>query len=66
MSNPYSTGPPLRANNLEFLRKQAKSLLKSARGSDVDALRLLGNSLQLTAAQHAVARSAGFLSWPKL
>jgi len=66
MSDPYSTGPPLRAENLQYLRKQAKSLLKSARDGDADALRRLGNSLQLSAAQHAVARSAGFPSWPRL
>jgi catechol 2,3-dioxygenase-like lactoylglutathione lyase family enzyme len=66
LSDPYSTGPPLRADNLEFLRKQAKTLLKSARDGDADALHRLGNSLQLSSAQHAVARSAGFSSWPKL
>jgi catechol 2,3-dioxygenase-like lactoylglutathione lyase family enzyme len=66
MSDPNSTGPPLQAHNLEYLRKQAKSLLKSARAGDPDALRQLGNSLQLSAAQHAIAQSAGFPSWPKL
>src|SRR5580658_7483340 len=66
MSDPNSTGPPLRADNLEYLRKQAKALLKSARGGDADSLHRLGNSLQLSAAQHVIAQSAGFASWPKL
>jgi catechol 2,3-dioxygenase-like lactoylglutathione lyase family enzyme len=66
MSDPNSTGPPLRAHNLEYLRKQAKALLKSARGGDPNALRRLGNSLHLAAAQHVIAQSAGFASWPKL
>jgi len=66
MSDPNSTGPPLRADNLEYLRKQAKALLKSAQNGDSDALRRLGNSPNLSAAQHAIAQSAGFSSWPKL
>lgn len=66
MSDPKSTGPPPRADNLEYLRKQAKTLLKSARDGDADALRRLGNSPRLSAAQHALARSVGFASWPKL
>jgi methylmalonyl-CoA/ethylmalonyl-CoA epimerase len=66
MSDPNSTGPPLRPHNLEYLRKQAKSLLKSARDGDANALRRLGNTLRLSAAQHAIAQSAGFASWPKL
>jgi catechol 2,3-dioxygenase-like lactoylglutathione lyase family enzyme len=66
MSDPNSTGPPLHADNLEYLRKQAKSLLKSARNRDAAALKRLGNSSRLSTAHHAIAQAAGFPSWPKL
>jgi methylmalonyl-CoA/ethylmalonyl-CoA epimerase len=66
MSDPHSTGPPLRAENLAYLRKQAKALLKSARDGNAAAIQRLGNSLQLSTAQHVIAQSTGFASWPKL
>lgn len=44
--------------NLEFLKKEAKSLLGLLRQHDAAA--------QLADAQHALARDYGFASWPKL
>jgi hypothetical protein len=44
--------------NLEFLRKQAKSLLVELQQRNATA--------QLSDAQHALAREYGFASWPKL
>lgn len=44
--------------NLEYLKKEAKSLL--------DVLQQRDATAQLTDAQHALARDYGFASWPKL
>jgi catechol 2,3-dioxygenase-like lactoylglutathione lyase family enzyme len=66
MSDPPSTASPIRADNLEYLRKQAKALLRKARAGDAESLKRIGDSPTLSAAQHAVAISAGFPSWPKL
>src|SRR5688572_21593963 len=44
--------------NLEFLKKEAKSLL--------DVLLQRDPAAQLADAQHALARDYGFASWPKL
>jgi catechol 2,3-dioxygenase-like lactoylglutathione lyase family enzyme len=74
MSDPLSTGPPLRADNLEHLRKQAKALLRDARAGDAKALTRLtavldadvARSVTLSHAQLVVARECGFPSWPKL
>ena len=44
--------------NLEFLKKEAKSLL--------DVLQQRDGAAQLADAQHALARDYGFASWPKL
>ena len=44
--------------NLEFLKKEAKSLL--------DVMRQRHPAAQLADAQHALARDYGFASWPKL
>ena len=44
--------------NLEFLKKEAKSLL--------DVLQQRDAAVQLADAQHALARDYGFASWPKL
>lgn len=44
--------------NLEFLKKEAKTLLESMQRTDP--------SVQLAEAQHALARDYGFASWPKL
>jgi methylmalonyl-CoA/ethylmalonyl-CoA epimerase len=66
LSDPNSTGPPLRAENLEFLRKQAKALLKRARAGDAAAIKQLGNKLRLSMAPHCIARAAGFQTWPQL
>ena len=44
--------------NLEFLKKEAKSLL--------DVLLQRDGAAQLADAQHALARDYGFASWPKL
>jgi catechol 2,3-dioxygenase-like lactoylglutathione lyase family enzyme len=65
-SRPSSTGPPIRAGNLEYLRKQAKTLLKKAQHGDPAARARLGDSAQLADALHAIATDAGFQSWPKL
>lgn len=74
MPDPVPTGPPLRPDNLEHLRKQAKQLLRSAQNGDETAIGrfalLLGpvqpDSLTLSQAQLVVAREAGFASWPQL
>jgi hypothetical protein len=44
--------------NLEFLKKQAKALLRDLRQQQPEA--------QLADAQHAIAREYGFASWPAL
>jgi ankyrin repeat protein len=51
--------------NLEYYRKQAKSLLKAARSGDASALTRLGATPALHAAQLAIAREQGFASWPR-
>jgi len=61
----HSPGVPPKPN-LDFYRKQAKSLLKSARAGDMRAIERLENKLALHAAQFAIARENGFASWPKL
>jgi catechol 2,3-dioxygenase-like lactoylglutathione lyase family enzyme len=71
MPDPPASDPPLplRADDLEFLRKQAKQLLRAARNGDASAIARIGaikQPLQLAHAQHAIAREAGFASWPKL
>jgi ankyrin repeat protein len=59
-------------HNLEFYRKQAKTLLKAAKAKDPNALQRLslhspelGPSPALHHAQLAVAREQGFASWPR-
>jgi ankyrin repeat protein len=53
--------------NLEQLRKQAKELVRAARGGDVDALARLGDEpLRLASAQLVLAREHGHASWPAL
>jgi ankyrin repeat protein len=52
-------------HNLEYYRKQAKALLKSARAGDSTALARLNGTLALNAAQLAVAREHGFPNWPR-
>src|SRR5215211_2985794 len=53
--------------NLEQLRKQAKQLVRAARGGDADALaRLGGREPTLASAQLVVARGYGYSSWPGL
>jgi ankyrin repeat protein len=53
--------------NLEQLRKQAKELVKAARGGDPPALeRLAGREPILANAQLVLAREAGYASWPAL
>lgn len=55
--------------DLGQLRRQAKELLRAARGGDADALRRLravSDRPALASAQLAVARGYGFASWPKL
>lgn len=52
--------------NLEELRRQAKELLRAARAGDESALsriRVGGREVNLSAAQNAVAREAGFSGW---
>lgn len=59
-------------NNLQQQRKLAKELLKAARSGDAEAIARLRahvddvNKAQLADAQLAIAREAGFDSWPKL
>ena len=61
--------------NLEQQRKLAKDLIRAARAGDPAALARIRPvrpgaavppRLRLADAQHAVAREAGFESWPKL
>ena len=60
--------------SLEQLRKQAKDLLRAARGGDANALARIGAiqragpgaRILLAHAQLAIAREYGFPSWPKL
>ena len=60
--------------SLEQLRKQAKDLLRDARGGDANALARMRASdrpapdarITLAQAQLAIARELGFASWPKL
>lgn len=53
--------------NLEQLRKQAKELVRAARGGDVAALARLGDlPPRLASAQLVLAREAGHASWPAL
>jgi ankyrin repeat protein len=60
------------ASNLEHQRKLAKDLLKAARSGDAHAVARIRahvhgkGELQLADAQLAIAREAGFDSWPKL
>jgi ankyrin repeat protein len=64
------------SSNLEQQRKLAKDLVRAARTGDAGALARLeavrgqsagpGRSLKLADAQLAIAREAGFASWPKL
>jgi ankyrin repeat protein len=51
--------------NLEYYRKQAKALLKTARSGDAAALARLGGTPALHTAQLAIAREQGFASWPR-
>jgi len=58
--------------NLEYYRKQAKSLLKAAKARDARALQRLrlhspklGDSPALHDAQLTIAREQGFTSWPR-
>ncbi len=55
-TSPQRPLPP--SANVEFLRKQAKDLHKSQQRDRA--------SMKLTDAQHELARSYGFASWPKL
>jgi catechol 2,3-dioxygenase-like lactoylglutathione lyase family enzyme len=70
MPDPPAPAPPsIHAHDLEYLRKQAKQLLRAARAGDAFAVARIGamkQPLQLAHAQHAIAREAGFESWPKL
>ena len=60
--------------SLEQLRKQAKDLLRDARGGDASALARIaasarsapGDRITLADAQLAIARGYGLPSWPKL
>ena len=66
---PSPAPPPIHAHDLEYLRKQAKQLLHAARNGDPSAVARIGamkHPFQLAHAQHAIAREAGFESWPKL
>ncbi|HSS96019.1 MAG TPA: hypothetical protein VLK33_03275, partial [Terriglobales bacterium] len=58
--------------NLEYYRKQAKSLLKAAKTNDTNALQRLelhspkfASSPALHDAQLTIAREQGFSSWPR-
>jgi ankyrin repeat protein len=58
--------------NLEYYRKQAKSLLKAAKTNEANALQRLqlhspklGSSAALHDAQLTIAREQGFSSWPR-
>jgi ankyrin repeat protein len=72
VSTPNSSRIPV---NLEQQRKLAKDLIRAARAGDPAAIARIravrvaaapGRSLNLAAAQLAVAREGGFESWPKL
>jgi ankyrin repeat protein len=53
--------------NQEQLRKQAKELVRAARGGDREALRRLGDlPVRLSSAQLVLAREHGYSSWSKL
>jgi ankyrin repeat protein len=59
---------PVRVD-LEQLRRQAKDLLRAARGGDRAAaarVRAVGDELTLTAARLVIAREYGFASWVRL
>jgi hypothetical protein len=59
---------PVRTD-LEQLRRQAKDLLRAAKGGDADAFARIGavsDRLVLASAQLALAREYGFASWPRL
>src|SRR5437773_11270691 len=74
MPDPPPTGPPIRADNLAYLRKQAKVLLRDLRSGDpaaqarFDAIPDLKSCRTpgLSHAQLVLAREAGFESSPKL
>jgi len=61
-------------SRLEFLKKEAKSLLKQCRAGDAAALeriraglpRLVTDEVQLAEIQYALAREHGYSSWPDL
>ena len=60
---------PSRYPDIDLLRRQAKRLLRQAKEGDPRALRLFrrtDRSPQLADAQHAVATTIGFSSWPAL
>ncbi len=53
--------------NVEQLRKQAKELVRAARGGDPSALARLGDlPVRLASAQLVLAREHGYPSWPAL
>jgi ankyrin repeat protein len=53
--------------NLEQLRKQAKELVRAARGGDARAVARLGDlPVRLASAQLVLAREHGYASWPAL
>jgi ankyrin repeat protein len=62
--------PSLPANpDLDHLRRQAKDLLGAARAGDTTAIGRIGavsDQVTLAAAQLALAREYGFVSWPRL
>ncbi|MBI2688774.1 MAG: ankyrin repeat domain-containing protein [Acidobacteria bacterium] len=59
------------STNLEFYRKQAKALLKSAQAGNAESLERIARQtgrttpLQLHHAQLTIAREQGFASWPR-
>ena len=69
-----SVNPGPSAPNLEFYRKQAKALLRSAQAADPQTLTRIRaqepradlESLRLADAQRILARENGFASWPRL
>jgi len=70
-SGPLEGDPPMPSPypDLDLLRRQAKRLLRQAKGGDAGALRLFARtdrSPQLADAQYAVAKVVGFSSWPAL
>ncbi len=81
MSDPpseSSSAAPIRADNLEFVRKQAKALLRAYRRGDQNAQQRIAGvfprqhgvpsraRIGLAEAQLALARELGFASWQKL